>query len=386
MARQVLERSTAPADASARSVVLAVLRFGPVSRAELARQLGLSTASLTRLTRPMVASGLLLEQRAEPPKRTGRPSRPLDIAADQAYFIGIKITRDAAYTVVCDLKGTVVDRHERPLVTRGVAAVTTVMLAEIAGRRKRHRGIAGIGVGIGGAVEGHRLVRQVPALDWTDVSLADDLAAATGLPVSIDNDVRALTLAEHWFGLGRGCASLLVITVGVGVGCAVVVDDRLVEGRRGLAAQIDHWSLDPDGPECSQGHRGCADVLLTSGAIADRLSTELGRPVGFDQCVALAAAGDPTAARIVEDAAGQLGLLTARVADVLDPERILITGDGIDFVVAAQARMLAALAEHRAPLADPDEVLLSRSDFFDWARGAATVAIRRHVLTELPVS
>jgi predicted NBD/HSP70 family sugar kinase len=367
-------------------VVLAVLRSGPVSRAELARRLGLSTASLTRLTRPMVTNGLLVEHRAEPASRTGRPAKPLDIAAGQAFFVGVKITGDSLYTVVCDLKGAVADRRQQPIIDRSPAALLEAIATEVAARRADRPGIAGIGIGIGGAVEGHRMVRHVPALDWDEVALADEVGARTGLPVSVDNDVRALTQGEHWFGPGRGCSSLAVITVGVGVGCALVVDDRLIEGRRGLAAQIDHWTLDPDGPWCVHGHRGCADTLLTSGRISARATETLGRPVSFDQCVALAAAGDPTAAGIVADAADHLGLLTARVADVLAPERILITGDGIDFVLQAEDRLRAALARHRSYLADADQVVLGRSDFFDWARGAAAVAIRRHVLTELPLA
>lgn len=386
MTRRVLEGGTAPADASARSIVLAVLRRGPASRADLARRLGLSTASLTRLTRPMVVSGLLTEQQAEPITRAGRPSRPLDIAVGRTYFLGVKITRDALHTVVCDLKGTVVDRDEEPVTDRSAAAVTARLIERISTRwTTRHR-IDGVGIGVGGEVAGHRVVRQVPALGWNDVPLADLIADATGLPVTVDNDVRALTRAAHWFGAGRGCSSLLVITVGVGVGCAVVVEDQLLEGHHGLAAQVDHWTLDPDGPRCRYGHRGCADALLTSGALAGTASVALGRPVTVDQCIALAAAGDPTAIRVIDDAASALALLTARVADVIDPERILITGDGIGFVLTAEERLRTALAEHRCRLAGPDELLLSRSDFFDWARGAAAVAIRRHVLTELVVT
>jgi predicted NBD/HSP70 family sugar kinase len=389
MTRPVPERSAerpASAGESARSVVLAVLRSGPVSRAELARRLGLSTASLTRLTRPMLSNGLLVEHRAESASRTGRPARPLDIAAGQAYFIGIKITRDTMYTVLSDLKGAVTDRSSRPITDRSTEAVIDLITAGIAERRADRPGIAGVGIGIGGAVEGNRIVRHVPALGWDEIELADEIGARTGLPVSVDNDVRALAQGEHWFGPGRGCSSLAVITVGVGVGCAVVVDDQLVEGRRGLAAQIDHWTLDPDGPSCVHGHRGCADTLLTSGRISARATEALHRPVSFEQCVALAAAGDPTATTIIADAADHLGLLTARVADLLAPERILITGDGIDFVLQAEDRLRAALTRHRSYLADADEVRLSRSDFFDWARGAAAVAIRRHVLTGLPVT
>lgn len=382
-----IERSVAAADGSARSVALAVLRSGPVSRAELARRLGLSTASLTRLTRPMISSGLLVEQQPEGGKRSGRPSTPLDVDAGQAHFLGIKITWDVIYAVVCDLKGRVHARTRQPVTDTSPDSIIDLMLMIIGRHREDWPRLAGIGIGIGGTVEGHRIVRRVQALGWNaELDLAQRLADQVSLPVSVDNDVRALTQAELWFGEGRGCSSLAMITIGVGVGCALVIDDQLYEGRRGLSAKVDHWTLDPDGPECPRGHRGCADMTLTSGHIAELASSRLGRPVTFEECLGLAADGDPVAAGIIGQAGENLGLLVARVADVIAPERILLTGDGIELAMLAENRLRAALARERSTLADADDVRLLRSDFYAWARGAAAVAIRRHMMVELPVT
>lgn len=382
-----MERGTAAADASARSVAVAVLRSGPVSRADLARRLGLSTASLTRLTRPMISRGLLVEQRPQAVSRTGRPSRPLDVDAGFAYFLGIKITWDVIYAVVCDLKGRVVAAEHTPVTDTAPAAIIAQTVMIIEEQRRGWPGIAGVGIGVGGAVQGHRLVRQVSALGWTaEQDLAAQIGASVRLPISVDNDVRALTQAELWFGEGRNCSSLVMITIGVGVGCAIVIDDHLYEGRRGLAAQVDHWTLDPDGPSCPQGHRGCADVLLTSGRLSELASARLGRMVTFEQCLGLAAAGDPIAGEIVQTAADHLGLLVARVADVIAPDRILITGDGIDVALQGEARLRESLARNRAALSPADDLRLLRTDFYAWARGAAAVAIRRHMLTEVSVT
>lgn len=381
------ERSSEAADGSARSVALAVLRSGPISRADLARRLGLSTASLTRLTRPMISSGLLLERRPEGGNRSGRPSTPLDIDAGRAHFLGIKITWDIIYTVVCDLKGRVVARDRQPVIDKAPDSVIDVMLGIISKHQHDWPLIAGIGIGVGGTVEGHRMVRRVKALGWnTELDLAQRLADRLSLPVSVDNDVRALTQAELWFGEGRDCSSLVMITVGVGVGCAVVIDDQLYEGRRGLAAKVDHWTLDPNGPECPRGHRGCADVLLTSGRISGLATERLGRQVSFEECLDLAGSGEPIAADIVRNAAGCLGILVARVADVIAPERILITGDGIAVALQGEDRFRDELARNRSTLADQDDVRLQRSDFYSWARGAAAVAIRRYMLVGVQVT
>ncbi|QDP96210.1 ROK family protein [Microlunatus elymi] len=387
MSKPAPDRGTPPADASARSVALAVLRSGPVSRAELSRQLGLSTASLTRLTRPMLTSGLLIERRAELISRTGRPSRPLDVDAGHANFLGIKLTGSVAYAVVCDLKGVELARDERPIADPSPAAVVALVNSITESQRIDWPRLAGIGISLGGTVEGRRMVRRAPFLGWRDVALTDALSTEVDLPVSLDNDLRALAQAEHWFGAGRGCRSLLVITVGVGVGAAAVVHDQLLEGRGGLATLVGHWILDPDGPPCRDvDHRGCASAILTSGAIAEQATSGLHRPVSFEQCVGLAVAGDPVAGRVISYAADRLGFLTARLADVFAPERIVITGDGLDYVVAAEDDFRQALQENRSTEADPDDVRIAPGDFFNWARGAASIAIRDYVLTDLPVT
>jgi len=381
------ERSAAPPDASARSVALAVLRSGPMSRADLARRLGLSMASLTRLTRPMIDSGLLVEHRPEIGNRAGRPSRPLDIHADHAYFLGIKITWDALWAVVCDLKGRVIAADRSPVTDTSPEAIIAQTSAIIDRERRNRSRIAGIGIGVGGTVQRHRVVQRVPALGWTtEVDLAARLGEMVELPINVDNDVRALTQAELWFGEGRNCSSLVMITIGVGIGCAIVVDDRLYEGRLGLAAKVDHWTLDPTGPPCPRGHRGCADVLLTSASIAEQVGAGLDHPVGFEQVLGLAAAGDPVAGQTVQNAAEHLGLLIARVADVIAPDRILLTGDGIDLAIHAEQRLRDSLARHRSTRSMTDDLRILRTDFYDWARGAAAVAIRRHMETEATVT
>jgi predicted NBD/HSP70 family sugar kinase len=154
-----------------------------------------------------------------------------------------------------------------------------------------------------------------------------------------------------------------------------------------MAAQIGHWILDPDGPPCLDGdHRGCASAILTTGAISTLATAHLHRPVSFDQCVGLALAGDPVATKIIEYAAAGLGKLTALLADVIAPQRILITGDGLAFVTAAEATFRGTLRRQRSREAGPDDVRIEAGDFFDWARGAAAVAIRDHVMNDLPVT
>jgi predicted NBD/HSP70 family sugar kinase len=371
-------------DGSHQRVAVEVLRFGPLPRAQLARRLGLSPGSLTRLTRPLVDAGLLVEggpdNGADHGVRTGRPSLPLDVGPSQLRFVGMKITGDTLFAVVTDLRANVLAEHTRPLPGTDPTAVAGAAADVARLLQAEHPGVAGLGVGIGGFVVERRDVARAHFLGWHGrVPLADLLQEATGLPAVVDNDVRALTAAEHWFGAGRGLQSLLVITIGAGVGCGIVVHDLVVEGAHGGGGSIGHRPV-VSSVVCEDGHRGCAQGLVSSRAITGSVAQALGRPVDYAEALQLAADGHAAARRVVDEAAGALGVLVADIANLIDPELVILTGDGIGLVDVARPALDAALEENRkAPLA-PVRLDVRPFPFTEWARGAAAVAVQEHVL------
>jgi predicted NBD/HSP70 family sugar kinase len=367
-------------DGSEQRVAVEVLRHGPLARAELARRLGLSAGSLTRLTRPLVDSGLLVEGTSDVHERIGRPSLPLDVQPSSRRFIGAKITGDALFAVVTDLRAGLLAEHRVPLPGRGPDAVIGAVADIVTRLRNDHPDLAGLGVGIGGRVVGRRDVTRAPFLGWDEtVPLSERLQAATALPTVVENDVRALTVAEHWFGAGRGLRSLVVVTVGAGVGCGIVVHDRLVEGAHSASGSVGHRLLSGSAL-CAEGHRGCAATMLTSGAITGAVTQALGRPLSYDDVLELARAGQPAARRVVDDAGRALGLLVGDIANLVDPQLVLLTGDGIGLADVARAPLDAALEESRDPAGPPALVDVRPFPFTEWARGAAAVAVQAHVL------
>jgi predicted NBD/HSP70 family sugar kinase len=379
-------------DGSSQRVAVEVLRHGPLPRAQLARRLGLSAGSLTRLTRPLVDSGLLVEVEGGPQARiegrTGRPSLPLDVLPSSRRFLGMKITDDTVFAVITDLRATVLAEHVAPLPgTRPDAVITTAVRAAQMMRAGHPDDLVGLGVGIGGFVTDRRDVLRAHFLGWREpVPLAGLLREATGLPTVVENDVRALTTAEHWFGAGRDVRSLVVVTIGTGVGCGIVVHDRLVEGAHGGGGTIEHRPLlrgrAPAGgtPACGYGHPDCAQGLVSSGAVAGAVARALGRPVGYAEALDLAAGGDPVAREVVDDAARALGVLVADIAGLVDPELVILTGDGIALADVARPALEAALDESRSASLTPTHIEIRPFPFTEWARGAAAVAIQAHVL------
>jgi predicted NBD/HSP70 family sugar kinase len=361
-----------------RGALREVLIHGPIPRTEIAHRLGLSRASLTRVTRTLVAHGLIGEVGLEMRARTGRPSELLQARSDTYRLLGVKLTAETLYAVVTDLTARPVAAVEEPIVSRAFPDVVDQLAVLVARLRGAHPGLCAVGVCLAGDLVGsglEQVVTDSPYLGWTDVQVSAVLTERLGLPVTTENDVRALTAAEHWFGAGVGCRSMALVTVGIGVGFGLVVDDKMIQGATGRAGRLDHLRIDPSGPICGLGHRGCASVYLTSGSIAHTLGTT------YDEAVALAERGQPAAVLAFREAGRALGVLIATVANALDPEKIVLTGDGLAVMRIAPDAVWAAVAEMRDPQDAVTPLDVQPFDFTEWARAGAVTAIRALVET-----
>lgn len=362
---------------TARDLAREVLIHGPISRAELGRRLGLSPASLTRLSKPFLDRGLMVEAAETVQGSTGRPARPLDVPVDTGRFVGMKLTGESVFGAVTDLRAGAVATAERSLDGHDVASVVAT-LADLVAELRADGGadLGGVGVSIGGNVAGERVVTRAPFLGWRDVPLADLLEAEVGLPVTVENDVTALTTAEQWFGDVRGRDSFAVVTIGAGVGYGLVVHDRVVTTPDSGLGLGGHLPLDPNGPLCPEGHRGCSSAMLSIPSITAQLGIALGREVDYDEVLRLAQEGHPLAVSITQAAGRALGRMMALIANLAMVDTIVLSGEGMALWNVVSDVALAALAADRDPDAGPVDVFVDDAGFASWARGAAAVAIQ----------
>lgn len=357
-----------------------VLIHGPIGRSALGRKLKLSPASLTRLAKPLLESGLFVELGETSDGSVGRPVRPLDIAPGVGAFVGFKLTGDVAYGVLTDARTQILAEREIRLDSTSPAFVVARLAETIAELSETSPApIVGAGVSLGGAVDDAGAVVRAPFLGWTDVPFGEALRRATGIPVVVENDVVALVEAERWFGAGRGRTGFSVITIGAGVGYGLVVGGQVVHTREAGVGLAGHIPLDPSGPLCPEGHRGCASALLTSVGMCAQVQTALGRPVTYAEVLDMAAAGEPAAAAVVDAAARGLGRLIALAANLTMQPTVVLAGDGIALWALAEDAIRAAGAADRDPLAQPIEIIVDDTTFAAWARGAAAVAIQESV-------
>ena len=251
------------------------------------------------------------------------------------------------------------------------------------------RDIVGIGVGFGGPVDHaeQQIRRSHHATGWAGIKLGEVLSEEFGLPAFLENDANAGGLGEALFGAGRGLRDLLYVNVGTGVGGAVIIGGRLHRGANSNAGELGHVVLDPDGPQCTCGKRGCVETLCSGEAIgrmarehsrsgsalADIPEPELsGKTVGE-----LALRGDRLAAEIVKEAASNLGWALAAAVNLLDPEAVVLGGGvpemGETYLEAVRSAFASYVMEGPA---ERTRILPAELGYNAGVIGAGAVALR----------
>ncbi|WP_328685463.1 ROK family transcriptional regulator [Streptomyces sp. NBC_00343] len=388
--RSIPRTESFPAHTPAVSQVFTtVLSHGPLTRLEVARRAGLSAAAVTKAVRPLMEAGYLAEGAdQDAPPALGRPANLVRVDGGRALFIGVKVTGDEIIAVLADLCCRIRVARHVPLTDHDPKAVLS-SIADLAQELRIEADDLGIRVlGLGLAVSGdvdraEGVVRYSPFLDWRDVRLAELASMTTGLPVTVDNDVRALTVAEQWFGAGAGLTDFAVVTVGAGIGCGLVVHGRVVAGAHGVAGEIGHVVVDPAGPLCHCGNRGCVEAIAGDAAIVARVREVTGVQVtDTAEALALAHRGDAGAREVYARAGEAIGRGIATVVNLFGPERVIISGEGLaaydlfaeqirDSFTAAAFGSAAGCDVHTRPL-----------PFDEWARGAAATAIQSFIRSD----
>ncbi|MCW2884029.1 MAG: hypothetical protein JWL58_891 [Streptosporangiaceae bacterium] len=366
-----------------------VLTRGPLSRRDTARLTGLSAASVTKLVKPMIDHGYLVENHREAGV-PGRPQIPLRVDPERHYALGVKVMRGELVGVLVDLHAEVQASRRLKFadtspdgVVDAIEELTASLLDRLPIERDR---LLGIGIGLAGHVDNTTgVLRQSPQLGWREVPLRRLVETRLNLPVVIENDVNAVAVAEQWFGAGSSFTSFAIVTVGAGVGCGLVLDGRLWHGVSGAAGEFGHMVVDPGGPECHCGKRGCLEAVASDPALAAAMSAAVGRRITKVSAVAaLAHAGDPDAQRVFTQAGIALGRAIAALLNLLNPPLVILSGEGISASDLFIDALRAELERDAFSTTAKDCTLLVRPlPDETWARGAAATMLRQGVLRSL---
>ena len=328
-----------------RSLVLSTIRTNqPISRADLARQVGLQRSTISLIIEQLMHERWVVEGGlAQLPR--GRKPRLLTLNVEKAGIIGVNVMPHVTTMVLADLNSRFLSQ-ESFATPKDHSELITILAGRI--RRLRETRpettFEEIGVSLAGRVDRYsqKLV-FAPNLGWSDVDLKNPLEAATGLPVSVENAANACALAEVWSGPFAGAQDLVAVTVSEGIGTGIIANGHLVRGPNGAAGEFGHFCLDPEGPPCNCGSRGCWEVYASNSA-AVRAYNHGVRPDAksharkskrkgvasvreFADLLSLADRGDVKASEVLDRIGRFLGLGLAMLVNGLAPSVITIVGE-----------------------------------------------------------
>lgn len=325
-----------------RSVILeSIRRSEGVSRIELVEATGLSAQTVTNITRRLLDEGLI-EEAGRTILGPGKPRTTLRLKPESRLSIGVHLDPAVMTFVLLDLAGSVVRRRTRSTPAKEPKRIIHAMAVEIAALLDGIdvSTVAGIGVAAPGPLDAERgtVIDPPKLLGWHRVPLRDALAEATGLPVALEKDTTAAASAELWSGDDPVDTSFLFLYLGTGIGAALVFDGEVVRGASRNVGEVGHIIVDPQGPLCACGSRGCVEVVCTPQAIveqAERAKIYEDDRVGsdavsvdqrFTDLCQRADAGDPAAERVLERAAEHLATLISVLTNMLDVDRVVLGG------------------------------------------------------------
>lgn len=350
------------------AVVLRYLRVNaPCSRAEIAAATGLNKATVSSLVADLIDRRLVRETGLTE-RRIGRPATMLVIDGSPYAAIGLEINADYLTAVAIDLGGERLLSWRRSFAglqsTPGQAAAAIAALAKRAVSRvaKEGRQTLGVTIAVPGLVDGEGVVKLAPNLGWHDVDLRSALRGALGnptFPVSVDNDANLAVLAEQRYGGFATTNNLIYLTGEVGIGAGIISDGRLLRGERGYAGEFGHLLIDPNGPVCGCGRRGCLEALAGVSALIARAlpdSTHDGTLTDLepevDEVVRRARAKEPAVLEALAQVGRDLGHGISTVANLMNPEVVVLGGY---FVRLAPWLLPAAEAELALRSVAPDQ-------------------------------
>ncbi len=333
-----------------RAVLLMLLKHKHVSRVRLAKLTGLSTTTITNLVTDLLDQGVVAEEGTEQPARrrkVGRPRTALQLVPEARHAVGVHIGVSRVRVAVTDL-------YARPLSFLSLLHVDTKSPSEVLSETTSlidqaiaqsgidPQYVVGAGVGASGLVNPQTGVNVfAPNLEWRDVPIRDQLAKRLGLPVCVDNNVRAMALGEALFGAGQDVRASAFVYARIGVGAGFVLDGQLYRGGAAGAGEIGHVTIIPDGGDpCRCGNTGCLETLVSEPAIIrlaqelarqDKggiLATHLERGEGtiIERVFEAARAGDAATLDMLNQRACYMGIALANLVNVLNPELIVLGG------------------------------------------------------------
>ncbi len=368
------------------NILNSIREAGSISRVEIAEKTGQSKASVTNITALLIERGLIYEDQVESSTSRGRRRIMLMLNPDAAYTVGIKIAAFRLSFAVVDFVGQVKSTLSIPFRVGERSAAMLAAVAEdgilhcLEDARLKLEDLSGCGLAIPGFVDSASGTCYWTPIQNGSSNIRDLLAQRLDMDVYLENDANSFTVASQWFGLGKGIRNFLVVTIEEGIGMGIVVDGKLYQGATGIAAEFGHMVIVPDGEPCRCGKLGCFEAYSADSGILQQARKLLKRRkngpdqdmLTIEEVTRWAREGDRGLRKIFQQSGEFLARGVAGLIQIFNPERVIITGEGVragDLVFDPMHKLLGKYLNREQ--ANSTQILIQEWNDHDWAQGAA---------------
>lgn len=368
---------------------------GLASRSDITGFLGVSRSKVSKDVQALIEAGLVAED-GHADSEGGRRSSLIRITRSAGLIAGVDLGATSVDVALTTLAGEILGhrsesadiKHGPRVILNRIKEVLSELLSE---QSANARELLSIGIGVPGPVEQATGVLRSPPImpGWDRFPIRGFFAGDYAAPVFVDNDVNIMTLGEHRAGVGKGVNNLLFVKVGTGIGCGIITDGRIYRGTQGSAGDIGHIVVDPEGPICTCGNRGCLEAMAGAPAIvlkAERrvreglspaLSGALERrgELRVEEIGEAAGAGDYEALSIIRHSGSLVGQVLATLVSVLNPSLIVIGGGVSQIGHSFLAEIRSTVYQRSLPLATRNlPIVLSEIQETSGVLGAGVLA------------
>lgn len=371
-------------------VMEALIGHGFMSRGELGQKTGLSAATVSETVSALMGDGLIVAQKSIASTR-GRPAQLIGVNAAAGHVVGIKLSMHETTLSLTNFAGEALGscKIAHPPggqdATQSAVRIGESVLSLIGSASLSPADIAGIGVGMPGFVASGRCLWSPVFPDGAE-AFTIWLSQITGIAVEVDNDVNLVTLAERWFGAGRDVDHFMVITLEHGLGMGLFLNGELYAGPNGLAAEFGHVIVERDGAPCRCGRKGCLEAYVCDSALARQAAPLMGCAAPRDgagvnelmrEMTHRALNGAADLREIFAQAGMRLGRETGNIANILVPQRIIVTGEAMRAEDFLMRPFMDGFQESLLPmLRGQTELMWHKTSDEVWAQGAAARVLR----------
>jgi predicted NBD/HSP70 family sugar kinase len=335
-------------------IVEALTALGSATQVEISNHTGLSAATVSNIVKRMTKRGLVV---TTPTTRSGRRALSVRLNTRGAIAVGVDFGRRHVRVALASYHRTLIGERAADLPFGHKAAdsieVARTILAELLAEHELdERAVLGVGVGIPGPVD-RRTWTIVPGRnlpEWEGISVLNEIQQRMKHPIFLDNDANFGALAQVTWGEHLAVDNLVFIKIGSGIGCGLIVNGAPFYGHLGVTGEIGHATVDPYGPACLCGNRGCLETIASTSTMIDRLDHGTGARLTTEDIIRNAARADAATIRVVEDAGLAIGRALADVANLLNPEVIVIGGPLADLGEVLLAPVRRGLVRNALPI------------------------------------